>query len=79
MCAGNRRNDAPDECQLPTVEQVQAELWLIATGDGSEASRVSALRVLADIMGLTKPKAPKFPDGMIALMDALAEGLSDSG
>ncbi len=60
---------------MPTIEDIKLELWSIAIGEGSEASRVSALRALADIMGLTKQPPPEFPEGMNALMDALAEGL----
>lgn len=60
---------------LPTIDEIKSELWWIAIGDGTESSRVSALRALADIMGLMKPAPPDFPEGMTALMDALAEGL----
>lgn len=59
----------------PTLEEIKSELWRIATGDGTESSQVSALRALADIMGLTKPAPPDFPEGMTALLDALSEGL----
>lgn len=70
--------DTPKTLYVPTGEEIQSELWSIGTGEGSDASRVSALRALADIMGLTKPAAPDFPEGMTALLDALAEGLSSS-
>lgn len=64
---------------MPSIEEIKSELWQIAIGDGTESARVSALRALADIMGLTKASPPEFPEGMTALMDALAEGLSQSG
>ncbi len=60
---------------VPTIDEIKSELWWIATGEGTESSRVSALRALADIMGLMKPSPPDFPEGMTALLDALAEGL----
>lgn len=61
----------------PTSDDVTKELWSIATGEGSEASRVSALRALADIMGLLKQQQQEMPEAMAWLMDALAAGLSD--
>ena len=60
---------------VPTIEEIKSELWKIAIGDGSESSRVSALRALADVMGLLKSTGTEFPAGMNALLDALAEGL----
>lgn len=61
----------------PTASDVTLELWKIATGEGSEASRVSALRALADIMGLLKPQQQEFPEAMTWLLDALARGLGE--
>ena len=69
----------PDRPYLPSVDEIKGELWRIATGKGSEASRVSALRTLADIMGLMKSTGPEFPERMNALLDALEEGLGEPG
>lgn len=80
---GNSPDDAdvpgrPERSRfLPTIDDIKSELWQIGIGEGSESARVSALRALADIMGLMKPTAPDFPEGMNALLDALAEGLSE--
>ena len=61
---------------VPSADEIKAELWRIGTGDGTESSRVSALRALADIMGISKASPPEFPPGMQVLLDALGEGLS---
>ena len=61
---------------VPTAVEVKSELWRIATGEGSEASRVSALRALADILGLMRADPPELPEAMSAYMDALALGLA---
>ncbi len=67
----------PDDF-VPSSVDVKSELWRIATGEGSESSRVSALRVIADIMGLMRPTSSEFPEGMSALLDAIARGLDSS-
>jgi hypothetical protein len=54
---------------------VAAELWRIATGDGSESARVSALRTLADIFGMLRAAPPELPEGLTILLDALYNGL----
>ena len=61
---------------IPTDVEVKGELWRIARGEGSDASRVSALRALADIMGLMRADPPELPEAMSAYMDALARGLA---
>lgn len=66
---------APED-YVPTDSEIKSELWRIATGEGSEASRVSALRALADIMGLMRTAPPELPEAMSAIMDALSQGLS---
>ena len=60
---------------VPTDLEIKAELWRIGTGDGTESSRVSALRVLADMLGMMRPTAPEMPEGMAMLLDALSRGL----
>ena len=66
-----------EDSSLPTTDDITLELWKIATGEGSEASRVSALRTLADIMGLLKPQQQELPEAMTWLLDALARGLGE--
>lgn len=75
----SERVQEPARHVLPTDDEVKSELWKLATGDASDGSRVSALRTLADIMGLrqqAKPP-PEFPAAMLVYMDALAIGLAD--
>ncbi len=62
---------------VPSGDEIKSELWRIAIGDGSESSRVSALRALADIMGLTKAQPLEFPPAMKILLDALEEGFEN--
>lgn len=66
----------PDAIQIPTSNEIKSELWRIASGNGFEASRVSALRALADIMELLRSAPAELPEAMSAYMDALARGLT---
>lgn len=66
---------APEDLYVPSDIEIKSELWQIACGNGSEASRVSALRALADIMGLLRGSPPVFPEGMAQILDALSRGL----
>ncbi len=65
----------PDRSYVPTDIEIKAELWRIGIGDGTESSRVSALRALADMLGMMRPTAPEMPEGMAILLDALSRGL----
>lgn len=65
----------PLPAQVPTPDGVAAELWRIATGDGSESARVSALRALADIFGMLRAQPQELPEAMSLLLDALSRGL----
>ena len=61
---------------VPSNDEVKSELWRIATGDGSDASRVAALRILADVLGLMKPESSEIPEAMNTLLDALSVGMA---
>lgn len=67
---------AHEHSYVPTDDEIKAELWRIGSGDGTESSRVSALRVLADILGMMRPAAPQLPEGMAILLDALSRGIA---
>ena len=59
---------------IPTTDEIKSALWEIATGAGSEASRVSALRALADITGMLKPRTNELPEALTRLLDGISQG-----
>lgn len=56
-------------------EAVARELWKLARSGDTSASRVSALRTLADIYGLTAGSARELPDALNAMLDAVRLGI----
>ena len=65
---------------LPSTEDIIRGLAAEARGEGPDttaSSRISAWRALADIHGLLGGSSPELPEGLKAMLEALARGAEE--